>query len=130
MAGHRSGPSNGNNEQSGFTLLYRQQKPALAVGEGACGPLEQLLPGCLELRQFDQFLGHAGEVVGEQILDRFAVRLQKLCDRSPVTSEGSDERLAYGIRDRTRCLKMHDVEEVARVLSVQRRSELSGIQVL
>lgn len=78
-----------------FALLDGQWKPALAVGEGARGPLEQLLPGSLELRQFDQLLGHAGEVVGEQILDRFAVRLQKLCDRSPVTGEVSDERLAY-----------------------------------
>src|SRR5690606_12686186 len=40
-----------------------------------------------------------------------------------------DKRLAYGIRDRTCCLKLHDIEEVARVLSVQRRTQFAGKEV-
>src|SRR5690606_1089592 len=102
------------------------QKPALVVGQGARGPLEQPHPGDLELRQLDRLLGHSGEVAGEQILNRFAVRLQKLCNWAPVTGEVGDKRLAYGIRDRTCCLKLHDIEEVARVLSVQRRTQFAG----
>ncbi len=61
--------------------------------------------------------------------DWFAVRLQKLCSRAPVTGEVGDKRLADGIRDRSRCLKVHDIEEVARVLSVQRRTQLAGIEI-
>src|SRR5690606_2231406 len=92
-------------------------------------PLEQLFPGGLEFRQVNRLFGHPGEVAGEQILDGFAVRLQKLCNRSPVTSEVNDKRLPYGIRDRPRCLKMHNVEEVPRVLSVQGGTELTGVEV-
>jgi hypothetical protein len=110
-------------------LLDGQEKPALVVGEGARGALKQLRPGSLQLLQFNRLLGHASEMVGEQILERSAVRLQKLCNRSPVTSEVGDKRLPYGIRDRPRCLKMHDVEEVARVLSVQDGTELTGVEV-
>lgn len=110
-------------------MLDGQQKPALVVSEGACSPLEQLRSGGLQLRQFNRLLGHVGEMVGEQILDGFTVRLQELCNRAPVTGEVGDKRLAYGIRDGARCLKMHDVEEIPRVLSVQGGTELAGVAV-
>ena len=68
-------------------------------------------------------------MIGEKVFDQLAVRRQKLCDQAAMTREVGDERLPYRIRDQTRCLKARDVEEVARVLTIQRRTEFATIEI-
>jgi len=60
----------------GVALFDGQQEPAFAFREGGCRPFEQSDPGSLELREIDRPLGHPGEVVGEEFLDRIGFRRQ------------------------------------------------------
>ena len=46
-----------------------------------------------------------------------------------MAGEVGDKGLPYLIRNWPSCLKVHDVEEVARVLAIQRRTDLAAIEL-
>lgn len=97
--------------------------------ESAGSPIEQPRPCRLKICRFDGLAGHSGKLIGEQVLDWLAVRLQELCHRTPVTGEISDKGSPNGTRDRALCLKAHDIEEIPRVLAIQCCAELAGVEL-
>jgi hypothetical protein len=65
--------------------------------------------------------------VREFVLDVLATRNHDLGNGSVMADEVDDERLAEIVRDAFVGEQIADIEEIARMLPVERRDELAGI---
>ena len=85
-----------------------------------CGLVLLIGEGCI---------GHAGELLVEDVLVVLQRRIEKFVERTVVT-EGQGEKPRFDfIRDRARLVELRHIEEVARMLSVQRRAKLPAVQL-
>lgn len=73
-------------------------------------------------------IGHAGKLLVEDVLVVLKRRIEKLMERAVVAeSQGEEPRLDF-VRDRACLVELRHVEEIPRMLPVQRRAKLSAVQ--
>ena len=73
-------------------------------------------------------IGHAGELLVEDVLVVLERWIEKLVEGAVVSeSQGEEPRLDF-VRDRACLVELCHVEEIPRMLPVQRRAKLSAVQ--
>ena len=72
-------------------------------------------------------VGHAGELLVEDVLVVLKRWIEKLVERAVVTEGQSEEPRLDFIRDRACLVELRHVEEIPRMLPVQRRAKLPAI---
>jgi hypothetical protein len=88
---------------------------------------DQRFPTFEQLVQAYFIGGHALEAVREFVLDVLAARNNNLGNRPVMTDEVDNERLAEIARDAFVGEQIAAIEEIARMLPVERRDELAGV---
>ena len=82
-----------------------------------------------ELGKLSRLRGHAHEIPLIVHLDVAQLRIENFMNRSVVTCKVNDECPPNARRNTLMLEKLHDVEEIARVLPIQSSHELSSVDV-
>ena len=73
-------------------------------------------------------IGHAGELLVEDVLVILQRRIEKFVERTVVTEgQGEEPRLDF-VRDYACLVELRHIEEIPRMLPVQRRAKLPAVQ--
>ena len=113
----------------GLALLHRNQKPLLFLRHLADDLLDEIFARLQEVIEADRLVHHALEappVFGRNIEP---LRRENFGHRPVMAQQVDDEGLAQRVVDAFICQQVAHVEQVARVLAVERRHDLAGVEI-
>ena len=73
-------------------------------------------------------IGHAGELLVEDVLVILQRRIEKLVKRAVMAESQGEEPRPDFVRDRACLVELRHVEEIPRMLPVQRRAKFPAVQ--